>query len=328
MNELALNALLKKLDFDKIESLTRLSGGASQETWRIQICYTSNTSLILRLAPLCATQRAAGSAGLANEAALLTLAHRHGLPVPRVHHVCTPEDHLGDGYLMQDCPGETLGQRIARHADFTAARTHLAYDCGHALARIHALPHALPPAACPPLRTAFAREELAHYEAQHRAISTPRPVFEVALRWLREHMPSAPAAASLVHGDFRNGNLVVTPNGLSAILDWELAHFGDPMEDLGWISVNAWRFGQRNLPVGGFGTREQLFAGYTAAGGTVDAERVRYWEVLGTLKWGIICEGMGAAFSSGAEPTIERAVIGRRASETEIDLLDLLVPRT
>ena len=321
MNELALTTLVKKLGFNQIESLARLSGGASQETWRIK---TDTIFLILRRAPPNATQRAAGSAGLANEAALLTLAHRHGLPVPQVHHVCTPEDGLGEGYLTEDCPGETLGQRIARHTDFATTRTHLAYDCGYALACIHALP----PAACPPLRTAFAAEELAHYEAQHRAIGTPRPVFEVALRWLREHMPSAPGASTLVHGDFRNGNLVVTPNGLSAILDWELAHFGDPMEDLGWISVNAWRFAQRHLPVGGFGTREQLFAGYEAAGGTVDAPRVRYWEVLGTLKWGIICEGMGAAFSSGAERTIERAVIGRRASETEIDLLDLLVPRT
>ena len=130
-----------------------------------------------------------------------------------------------------------------------------------------------------------------------------------------------------MHGDFRNGNLMVDGNGLAGVLDWELAHFGDPMEDLGWLCVNAWRFGNIALPVGGFGTREDLFAGYRAAGGTVDEERVRFWEVFGTLKWGVICEGMGDAWLTGAEPSVERAAIGRRASEADIDLLNLIAPR-
>jgi aminoglycoside phosphotransferase (APT) family kinase protein len=131
----------------------------------------------------------------------------------------------------------------------------------------------------------------------------------------------------LVHGDFRNGNIVVDASGLRAVLDWELAHLGDPMEDLAWISVPSWRFGHHDLPVGGIGTRDELFAGYREGGGTVDAARVHYWEVLGTLKWGVICEGMAAAHLSGAERSVERAAVGRRASETEIDLLDMLAPR-
>jgi aminoglycoside phosphotransferase (APT) family kinase protein len=114
---------------------------------------------------------------------------------------------------------------------------------------------------------------------------------------------------------------------LVGVLDWELAHLGDPMEDLGWLCVNAWRFGSLDLPVGGFGTREDLFAGYAAAGGRVDAQRVHYWEVLGTLKWGIVCESMAQAWLAGHERDVEKAVIGRRASESEIDLLALLAPR-
>ena len=127
-----------------------------------------------------------------------------------------------------------------------------------------------------------------------------------------------------MHGDFRNGNLMIGEEGLRAVLDWELAHWGDPMEDLGWICVNSWRFGGA-FPVGGFGTREDLFAGYASGGGVVDASRVHFWEVLGVLKWGIACETMSRPTADGGLP-VERAVIGRRSSETEIDLLNLIAP--
>ena len=130
----------------------------------------------------------------------------------------------------------------------------------------------------------------------------------------------------LVHGDFRNGNLIVGEQGLVAVLDWELAHLGDPMEDLGWLCVNTWRFGNPEQPVGGFGKLEELFAAYEAAGGRADAQRVFWWQVLGTLKWGIVCEAMAQTWLSGDERDVEKAAIGRRASEAEIDLLALLAP--
>ena len=130
-----------------------------------------------------------------------------------------------------------------------------------------------------------------------------------------------------MHGDFRHGNLIIGPDGVRAVLDWELAHTGDPMEDLGWICVNSWRFGEIDKPVGGFGTREELFAGYEAAGRRVDPDRVKFWEVMGTLRWGVMCCGMMQRFRTGPEHSMERAMIGRRSSETEIDLLRLLAPR-
>jgi aminoglycoside phosphotransferase (APT) family kinase protein len=132
---------------------------------------------------------------------------------------------------------------------------------------------------------------------------------------------------TLVHGDFRHGNLIIGSEGLRAVLDWELAHLGDPMEDLGWICVNSWRFGEIDKPVGGFGSREELFAGYEEAGRRVDPDRVKFWEVMGTLRWGVMCCGMMQRFRIGPDHSMERAMIGRRSSETEIDLLRLLVPR-
>jgi len=177
------------------------------------------------------------------------------------------------------------------------------------------------------LRRMTAAKEIAELERDYRSLEWPRPVFELALRWLRDRDPGPAPEVTLVHGDFRHGNLIIGPDGVRAVLDWELAHLGDPMEDLGWICVNSWRFGEIDKPVGGFGTREDLFAGYEAAGRRADPARVKFWEVMGTLRWGIMCCGMMQRFRSGPDHSMERAMIGRRSSETEIDLLRLLAPR-
>ena len=308
-----------------VERIARLSGGASQETWAFEVASPAGPSRwVLRRAPEGARLRSGLSCGLETEARLMVLARGAGVSVPRVACELTLEDGLGTGYVMSHVEGETLPRRILREAAYAGARAGLARACGAQLARIHAIDAAR----LPPLRRAPARVELQAYRAQHRAHDVPRPVFALALRWLEARLPPDAAELTLVHGDFRHGNLVIGPDGLRAVLDWELAHLGDPMEDLGWICVNAWRFGHDARPVGGFGTREDLFAGYEGAGGRpVDADRVRFWEVLGTLKWGVICDGMGRAFTDGSERTVERAAIGRRASETEIDLLELIAPR-
>ncbi len=123
-----------------------------------------------------------------------------------------------------------------------------------------------------------------------------------------------------MHGDFRLGNVIVDDEGLAAVIDWELAHRGDPMEDLGWLCVKAWRFGSSE-PVAGVGRYEDLFAAYEAAGGApVDPETVRWWEVLGTLKWGIMCIMQASAHLTGMARSHELAAIGRRVCENEYDL--------
>jgi aminoglycoside phosphotransferase (APT) family kinase protein len=128
-------------------------------------------------------------------------------------------------------------------------------------------------------------------------------------------------AAALVHGDFRLGNLIVGADGLHAVLDWELAHRGDPMLDLGWLSTKVWRFGGPD-PVGGFGTRAELMAGYADGGGTPPDEATqRWWEVYGTVRWALLCRRQAARYLSGAESSIEFAVLGRRVCEQEFDVL-------
>ncbi len=152
------------------------------------------------------------------------------------------------------------------------------------------------------------------------------PVFEYALRWLAAHRPAPTSEPSLVHGDFRLGNLMVDDDGLVAVLDWELVHLGDPAEDLGWLCVRAWRFGQ-DAPVAGLGEREELLEAYHRAGGArITPEVLRWWEVYGTLRWGVICMVQTAVFLSGRIPSVELAAVGRRVAETEWDLLLLIAP--
>ena len=307
-----------------VTGAAKLSGGASQETWSFDIVHPDgNIGAILRRAPPGYGAAPSRAAGLAAEAQLMQLAYEAGVPSPRVLHVLQPRDKLGTGFIMQRVEGETIARKILRDEKFASARPLLARQLGKVAAGIHGLPLAK----LPELRRMTAAKEIAELERDYRGFEWPRPVFELALRWVRDRDPGPSPEVTLVHGDFRHGNLIIGPEGLRAVLDWELAHTGDPMEDLGWICVNSWRFGEIDKPVGGFGAREELFAGYESTGRRVDPERAKFWEVMGTLRWGVMCCGMMQRFRSGPEHSIERAMIGRRSSETEIDLLRLLAPR-
>jgi aminoglycoside phosphotransferase (APT) family kinase protein len=307
-----------------VTAAAKLSGGASQETWTFDIVHPDgNIGAILRRAPEGYGAAPSRAVGLENEAILMRLAFEAGVPSPRVLHVLRPEDDLGTGFIMQRVEGETIARKILRDEQFTTARPLLARQLGAIAAGIHGLPRAK----LPVLREMSSTREISDLENEYRSFNWPRPVFELALRWLRDHDPGTSAEVTLVHGDFRHGNLIIGADGVRAVLDWELAHLGDPMEDLGWVCVNSWRFGEIDKPVGGFGSREELFAGYEAAGRKVDPARVTFWEVMGTLRWGVMCCGMMQRFRLGPDHSMERAMIGRRASETEIDLLRLLAPR-
>ncbi len=307
-----------------VEGLRRLSGGASRETWSFDIVTPDGTrhGLVLRRDPDGGSLGTATGADRSTEYALLEAAGRAGVPVPRLRLLLTPEHHLGSGFVMDRVQGETIARRILRDDAYANARPLLASQLGETAARIHAVD----PDALPPLTVMGAREQIAHYQSLLDTFGEPHPAFELGLRWLDMHMPpSAASAPALVHGDFRNGNLIVGPEGIRAVLDWELAHLGDPVEDLGWCCVKSWRFGVVDKVVGGFGDVPQLLDAYAAAGGgRVDEATLRYWIAFGTLKWGVICIAQAFTHLWGLQRSIELATLGRRVAEMEWDLLGIL----
>ncbi len=319
--ESALNRLAPKFSRNRgpITALNRLSGGASQEIWSFESLNSENVSqrYILRRAP--GGQRPASPShtiSLEDEAKLLRAVGKMKLAVPGIVHICTPEDGLGMAYIMEYINGETIARKIQRDDTYKAARERFSEDCGKALASIHQTPLMR----LPDLPVSSGLAQIQHYEDIFRQLNIPRPTFELALQVLKDNAPEE-ADPVLVHGDFRLGNLIIGNTGLCAVLDWELAHLGDPRQDIGWI----WRFGTSQNRVGGIGQLENLLSAYSAAGGAqIEPEEINWWEMLGTLKWGIMCMIMYDTYRTGAEVSVERVAIGRRVSETEIDLINLM----
>ena len=253
--------------FQEIIRIDRLTGGANQETYRIAFSAADGDKLV-------AMRRAAGGSrqqtseeniGLPNEARLMRLVNERAIPTPRVLFELKERDELGAGFIMDWLSGETRGARIARHEKFANLRQSLAYECGKVLAKIHAIDIVV----CKlteflPERTpeSFVRDTWARYQA----LKTPQPMLDYTAQWLLKHLPET-SRRTLVHNDFRNGNLMVNAEKIVAVLDWEVAHIGDPYRDLGWICTGSWRFGEP-LTVGVFGCLEDLFLVYEKHSGT------------------------------------------------------------
>ncbi len=303
-----------------------LSGGASQETYRLTFSTAQGVRQVaLRRAPSDRTDSGAEKPGLDVEAELFRLAANAGVPEPQIYYQLVPGDGLGQGMLMEWVEGETLGARIVRSPTLAEVRPKLAFECGQILARIHSI-DVTGDGLDQRLRVVSPRELLDLTWDHYRSLKTPQPMIDFTARWLIDHLPGD-VAPSLVHSDFRNGNLMVTTSGVVAVLDWELAHLGDPMRDLGWLCVNSWRFGG-DLPVGGFGLREDLFAGYeSVAGHRVEAERVHFWEIFGSFWWATHCLTMGQQYRDDPQGQgVERPAIARRSSECQMDCVNLIIP--
>ncbi len=316
---------------ERLVSVERLSGGASQETYRLRVeTAQGDRELALRRSQGGKHEEARvverSAPGLRIEAKLMRVARRNGIPEPQVFHVLEPGDELGAGFVMEWLDGIALGARIVRSPDLAEVRPKLARQCGEILGRLHSIDldaHGLDR----DLARLSAADFIAQTRGRYEALDTPQPMIDFTGRWLTENLPES-TEQTLVHNDFRNGNLMVDRTGVVAVLDWEIAHIGDPMRDLGWICTNSWRYGAGpELPVGGFGAYEDLFAGYEATSGNpVDLSRVEYWQVFGSFWWAVSTLGMTEAYRQGLDRSVERVTIGRRTSECQVDCVNLLIP--
>ena len=293
-----------------ISEPTLLAGGASKEAWAVD---AGGERLLVR--------RAAGGVihrhtlSLADEFAMLEAAHEAGVRVPRPYGY-VPDLAGREAFVMERLEGETIGRRIVQREELAVAREALPVQLAEELAKIHGIP---------PDRVPFLQEaRLERMVDELDEVDEPHPAIELGLWWLREHRP--PARRTVVnHGDFRIGNVVVGQDGLVGVLDWEFAHLDDPVRDLAFSLVRAWRFGVGGKRLGGIGEAEPYVERYNALTGfDVQPEELDYWELAGNVGWAIGCLTQARRHLSGQDRSVELAILGRLGVEVEYEICRLL----
>jgi aminoglycoside phosphotransferase (APT) family kinase protein len=302
--------------------LTRIPGGASRETW---LAEDGSGRWVLRRDP----EGSVSLVPLDGEFTLIRTAAESGVPVPKPLAVEPDGGRFGSAaMLMSFVEGTSVAPRILRKPEFETTRSRLTGQLGEALARIHAIDPATLDELLPASPADAALAQIEEWERQLDEIGEPLPAVELGLRWLRTQAPD-PAEPRLVHGDFRLGNFIVDEQGLAAVIDWELAHLGDPAEDIGWLCIRSWRFGNDDRPVAGVGELDEFASAYESAGGaSLDRDRIRYWEAFGNVKWAVICARQAHDHLTGVRRSHELASLGRRICEPEWDFLQLLRTET
>ena len=322
MTEELSKILAQKLDQESIKgeilNLEPLTGGASKEIWKFELrSAESCEKYILR--------RGSGIEGplaikTSDEAKIQKNVKKLGACVPEIVAVSNIDEPLGDAYIMKFVEGESIARKILRDEEYSTALEGLAFECGESIAKIHQAD--IKDFSFLPKKSAA--EQINDLYKTYVSFGQPSPVFEYTYLWLNDQ-DFGDLDNALVHGDFRLGNIIVNSDGLQSIIDWELAHIGNPLQDLGWICGNSWRFGISDKVVGGFGDLKDLLDGYNSVSDyQVTADNVKTWQVFGTFRWGVICLIQASAHLTGSVNSVEKAAIGRRVSETEIDIVDLL----
>ena len=306
-----LTVALQRVGLPAPEGLERLSGGANMESWR----FTAGSEVcVLRRAP--SFEFMAGRPmSHASEAALIRAARASGVMAPEVLVELQLEDGIGSGYVMRALSGSPEPNAFLAEADPQVAIRDIARE----LVATHRTDCTGVPV--PVMDTAEALDEL---RTRFMAYGGDRPILALALRWLEANIPP-PIAPSLVHGDFRLGNLMFEHGRVTGVLDWELAHLGDWHEDLAFGCMTVWRFSRPDRPGYGLTTVEELARAYEEAGGAkFDPDRFRFWTIYRTFWWALGCLQMGGFWRAGHDRSVERVVVARRTAEQELDLLLLL----
>ena len=300
----------------KIKNLVPLTGGASADINRI--IFEDNKEFIVRRSVV--KDKAVMAISKNMEAKIQKIVKEYGAPVPEIIMEFSEGAEIGEGYVMQSVGGETIPRKILRDDSYKNIRNKLPYEIGKSLAQIHKTKLEK----LQDLEKITFSESLEKLFIIYESFDQPQPVFDLAFKWL-ENQKILDYEEVLVHGDYRFGNFIISEKKLESIIDWELAHIGNPMEDLGWLCVRSWRFGNVNKRAAGLGDVDELIAGYEANSKIkIDKSQLDIWQLYGSLKWGIICMVQTFAHLSGAVKSLEKAAIGRRVSETEFDLMNMI----
>jgi aminoglycoside phosphotransferase (APT) family kinase protein len=254
----------------------------------------------------------------ADQYRILEVVYRHGLPVPEPVFELEVRDELDNGFVVACVEGETLPKTLLSDPNLEPARHRFAAQSGEILARLHAID---------PLEVAFLEtvtdsvDPLAAQIARYDGYGYSLPGIDIGIRWLENNRPAA-TQRKFLHGEYRNGNVIMGSDGIRAVLDWECSHIGSAMEEFGWLCMRSWRYGNVDKPVGGFGPRNELYSAYTGNGGEyVDEEAVHWWEIFATLRWAVINMMQIEGHLSGARRSLPFACCGRNISMVEYDLL-------
>ena len=286
------------------------------ESWLIE--YGGKVFVLRRMPP---GMSALGGIGLSSEARLIKAARDGGVKAPLVCGILKDGDDLGSGFLMEKIEGETLPHKIFRDSSFSTAVQNLTQDCAAELAKIHAMNVE---GFADILDAKSPQQMIDSLYSDYKASQCPIPVFEAAFSWLRENMPED-RANTILHGDFRMGNLMIDKTGITGVLDWELAHIGDPAQDVAYLCTPSWRFGNYHKTVGGFGDLDAFLEAYSSHGGlSIPKADIQYWMIYSSLWWATVCFSMTNTWRNGEDRGLERIVIGRRVSECKVDVLILL----
>ena len=300
----------------KIKQLIPLTGGASADINRIILA--NEDELIVRRT--LSQEKSVMAIPKILEAKIQKVVKKNGAPVPDIIFEFSEGEEIGEGYVMEAIPGETIPRKILRDEKFSTAREKLPFEIGKSLAKIHQTQ----------LDDLKALDQVTFSDSLEKlfqvylSFNQPQPVFDLAFKWL-EAQELTDYGDVLVHGDFRFGNFIISEENLESIIDWELAHIGNPMEDLGWLCVRSWRFGNVEKRVGGLGDVKDLIAGYESNSDIkIEESQLDIWQLYGSLRWGVICMMQTFAHLSGMVNSVEKAAIGRRVSETEFDLMNMI----
>jgi len=307
-----------------ITHLARMSGGAVQENWALDVdvkggAYAGAQQWVLRTD---AAARVAASLKRGEEFLILQVAHAAKLHAPQPLWMCNDMQVTGrEFFIMQRLPGIASGHRITRETALVPDRARLARELAETLVRLHAIKPPQPQLAF--LATMHARDNITHYRAYLDRLAEPHPALEWGLRWCELHAP-ADEETTFIHRDYRTGNYLVHDGRLAGVLDWEFAAFGNPLEDVGWIFAKCWRFAGRQRPAGGIAETADFIAPYERASGrTVTPAALVYWQVMAHLRWAMIALQQAQRHLSGVERSLELALTGRIVAELEYEILAL-----